>query len=122
MSPDAVTVLVVDDTEDIRSLWKIALYLDSATSLWGEACDGAEAIAMTVDDCPDVILLDLVMPGVGGIEALPTLRRQCPFATIVVVSAIVDHAIRAEAMALGAAGVFEKTTPLAALLCRIADR
>lgn len=80
-------VLIVDDEPDIRLVVRIF-----ATSIGhdivGEAADGREAIEMARVHQPDVIVLDVMMPGMTGLEALPEIREACPDSTVVIYSVL----------------------------------
>lgn len=82
----SVRVLLVDDEPEVRALLKRALTRSDGLAVVGEASDGAEAVRMAGDLAPDLVVLDLNMPGMGGEEALPLLREQLPGAKIAVVS------------------------------------
>ena len=92
-------VVLVDDDPFIIDLFQSMLSVDDAYEVVGTAGDGAEAIEVCREAQPDTIVLDLWMPVMGGLDALPELRRVCPSAGIVVVSA--RHS-EAEALAAGA--------------------
>lgn len=79
-------VLLVDDEPEMRALLKRALTRTDGLAVVGEASDGAEALRIAPDLAPDLVVLDLNMPGMGGEEALPLLRQQLPEAKIAVVS------------------------------------
>lgn len=100
-------VLIVDDTEDIRLLVRIGLEADPRLEVVGEAGDGAAAIdaARTLD--PDAVLLDLRMPRMDGLTALPHLRQAAPGARIVVFSA--TDMLRGQALAAGADAFLDKS-------------
>jgi CheY-like chemotaxis protein len=99
-------VLVVDDTEDIRLLLRIGLGHEPDLEICGEAVDGADALDQAERLRPDVILLDLAMPRMSGIEALPRLRELLPGVRIVVFSA--DLRSEQAAIAAGADGFVVK--------------
>jgi len=101
-------VLLVDDTEDIRLLFRIALEADPRFEVWGEAANGQEALDVLADGCPDVIVLDLMMPVMDGLTALPLLLRRCPEARVVMVTATATVETREAALRLGACAVLEK--------------
>ena len=92
-------VVLVDDDPFIVDLFRSMLSVDDAYEVVGTAADGAEAISLCKALQPDTIVLDLWMPVMGGLDALPELRRVCPSAGIVVVSA--RHS-EPEALAAGA--------------------
>jgi CheY-like chemotaxis protein len=101
-------VLLVDDTDDIRLLFRIALENDPRFEVWGEAANGQEALDLIADACPDVVVLDVAMPVMDGLTALPLLRDRCPQARVVVVTATATREIRESALRLGARAVLEK--------------
>ena len=102
----AIRVLIVDDEPVIREMLDTMLSLDPTFEVVGKASDGVEAIERATATRPDAILLDLMMPRMSGMEALPLLREQCPEAKVVVVSA---KQAREESLAAGAAGFLLKT-------------
>lgn len=110
---DAVrTVLLVDDTADIRMLFRLALDLDPRFEVFGEAVNGQEAVDACAAQCPDLVLLDLMMPVMTGFEALPLLRERCPDITVVVLSADDREETKATALRLGAKAFVAKTTSI----------
>jgi CheY-like chemotaxis protein len=80
-------VAVVDDTEDVRLLLTMTLQIDGRFEVVGEARDGREGIELCRRTQPDGVLLDVMMPGLDGITALPELRAACPSTRIVMLSA-----------------------------------
>ena len=82
----AISVLVVDDEEDVRELIALALLRDGFDVV-GTAGSAAEAVSLA-ERAPDIILLDLHMPDMGGLELLPLLRAHAPAAKVVACSAI----------------------------------
>jgi CheY-like chemotaxis protein len=102
-------VLIVDDTADIRFLVRIGLRNQPGLEVCGEAVDGIDALEQAALLQPDAILLDLSMPRMTGLEALPELRRLLPSARIVIFSA--SPQAKADALAAGAAAFVEKGEP-----------
>jgi DNA-binding NarL/FixJ family response regulator len=101
-------VLVVDDRAESRRLLRFVLETDRRFRVVGEAGDGQEGIDRAAELHPHLILLDLVMPRLGGLGALPQLRQVAPSARVVVVSSSEDEALEDEARSLGAVGHLEK--------------
>lgn len=93
-----INVLIVDDDPAARAQVRRLLEPTQACTIVGEAPDGASAIQMAAAVGPDVVVLDLVMPVMDGLEALPHLVRVCPQARVVVFSSIgvdgIDEIVR----------------------------
>jgi DNA-binding NarL/FixJ family response regulator len=97
------TILIVDDSPDVCSIVKTFLQRDVNFTICGEAGSGLEAIKKAEELRPDLILLDLKMPGMNGIEVATILKRVVPKAQIVLFSAYTD-ALGGKALA-SAAGI-----------------
>ena len=95
-------VVIVDDTEDVRLLLTMTLQIDGRFEVAGEARDGRQGIEVCRDLQPDGILLDVMMPVLDGIGALPELRAACPAARIVMLSANDQPDLIEKALAAGA--------------------
>lgn len=106
----APTILLVDDHPLTRD-GLAALLGDHGFDVVGQASDGHEAIELAAELRPDVILLDLSMPGVAGLEALPRLRAEAPNCEVVVLTASGDEENLLAAIRGGAAGYLLKTEP-----------
>ena len=74
----ALRVLVVDDDDLFQRAVRTLLETDRRLTVVGEAVDGEQAIKVATELAPDVILMDLDMPGVGGLEAITRLPQQIP--------------------------------------------
>lgn len=120
-SSEPRSVVLVDDTDDIRTLLRMTLGLDPRFAVVAEATNGREAIEVVARACPDIVLLDLTMPVMSGMEALPELVARCPTARVFVLSADDQRENQDEAMRLGAAGFVSKSTPLEQLKDLIAS-
>jgi DNA-binding NarL/FixJ family response regulator len=110
-----IRVLIVDDDERVRRMIAIMLSLEDDYEVVGEAADGTEAVSATALLQPDVVLLDLEMPGMDGILAIPEIRRQAPDTKIAVLSAFPDPYTLTDALVRGADTYLDKATNLAEL-------
>ena len=81
-----IRVLVCDDVETMLIALRAVLDLRDGIEVVGEARNGMEAIELALSLQPDVVLLDLTMPGKNGLEALPDVRRAAPEARVVILS------------------------------------
>ena len=104
-----VGVLLVDDDADVRNLLEVLLEEDERFSVVGHARDGIEALRLADLTRPDFVVLDLHMPGMDGLVALPRLRALLPDARIVVLSAFPDPYTLVDAVKLGADGYIDKS-------------
>lgn len=93
-------VLVVDDEPEFREV--LVSYLTEYGYYVREAHDAETALQMAGSDPPDVVLLDIVMPGTNGLEALRRLRRDHPLLVVVMVSAVEDEALARLTLQMGA--------------------
>jgi DNA-binding NarL/FixJ family response regulator len=106
----ATSVLIVDDHPLTRDALA-ALLTQHDFSVVGEVEDGEHAIDVARELQPDLILLDLSMPGIGGLRALPLLREAAPQCEVVMVTASVAEENLLGAIRAGAAGYLLKTEP-----------
>lgn len=111
-----IGVLLVDDDPDVRGLFEVVLGESGRYSVVGHARDGAEALRLADLARPDVVVLDLHMPGMDGFTALPRLRARLPEARIVVVSAFPDPYTLVDAVQRGADGYIDKSRAWSELL------
>lgn len=106
-----IRVLLVDDSEDLRLVVRQALARNGGFDVVGEASDGASAVEAARATQPDIVLLDLAMPGVDGFAALPLLRAEVPAAKVVVLSGLPPAGAEQRARSAGAVGFLEKGIP-----------
>jgi DNA-binding NarL/FixJ family response regulator len=99
-----IRIVVVDDHAVVRSGLRLLLEVEDDFEVVGEAGDTHEAVFAVRAAKPDVILLDVVMPGESGIEALPKLLNEAPDAKVLVLSMQDDPSYVREAFAAGASG------------------
>lgn len=116
---NAVTrVLLVDDTAVIRMVIRRTLELDGRFEVVGEACNGAEGVELTERLQPDLVLLDLAMPVMDGLEALPHIR---PHSTVIVLSAFSGDQMGEQVCEAGALCYIEKEHLASRLVPAIVD-
>lgn len=94
-------VLIVDDDADFRRWLRACLSSDERFEIIGEAKNGAEAVALAVELTPDLVLMDISMPIMNGLDATAEIYGTCPDTTIVIVSGI----NKSDAEVAGVAGV-----------------
>ncbi|WP_261557751.1 response regulator [Frankia tisae] len=101
-------VVVVDDADGVRELLCLLLGTEPDFVVVGAAANGAEAIDEVIRTVPDLVLLDLAMPVLDGIGALPRIRRVVPQATVVIFTGFSEDALLDRVLALGADALLEK--------------
>jgi len=104
-------VLLADDTPEIRQLLRIALELEGNFEVVGEAADGRQALDLADSHRPDAVILDLAMPVMDGLQAIPAIRRATPHTKILVLSGFTSEQMGREALAVGADAYLEKGVP-----------
>jgi len=103
-----IRVLIADDHAVVRQGLRTFLDLQEDMEVVAEAADGVEALAAAEEHAPDVVLVDLVMPNMDGIEALRGLRERVPAARAIVLSSFIDDEKLLPAVRAGAAGYLLK--------------
>ncbi|UMG91389.1 PAS domain S-box protein [Nocardioides sp. TF02-7] len=109
------TVVLVDDAVEVRTLVRARLRLAGTIDVVGEAASGQEAIELADRLRPDLVLLDVSMPGMDGLEALPRIRSAAPATRVVMYSGFVEEGLAERTLALGADAFFEKSSSLQSL-------
>lgn len=117
-APKPVRTLVVDDDEAARHLIRAVVEgeTDVPMEVVAEARDGVEAVELAAEVGPDLVVLDLNMPRMGGLEALPRIRERCPGARVVVFSTRADDEMRKRTLGAGAIAHVQKGADLDELL------
>ncbi len=113
---DKITIVLADDhsvvREGLRSLFKT----EPDFCLIGEASDGLEAVRLTERLQPNVLLIDLAMPGLGGLEAIRQVSKRFPRVRVIVLSMHAAEDYVAEAFGNGAAGYILKQSPVSEVI------
>jgi len=99
-------IVVVDDETDVREV--LAEYLELKGFDVRQASSGEEGLEKVAESCPDVVLLDLGLPGLSGIETLRRLKSDNPAVCVIVVSGNQDHDLAQKTLAMGAADYVPK--------------
>ena len=115
----ALRVALVDDHELFRRGLR-ELLTERALEVVGEASDGEEAVRMAREEVPDVILMDVSMPGIGGVEATRRSRAETPHTRIVMLTVSADQDDVNEAILAGASGYLLKDAPITEIVSGIA--
>lgn len=108
MPETPVRVLVVDDHPGFRRALVSTLSLVSSLEVIGEAGDGETGCDAALALRPDVVLMDLSMPGISGVDSMRRIHRREPDLPVVILTAHADNALEREALAAGAAGFIAK--------------
>ena len=103
-----IHILLVDDHAVVRSGLSKFLLVNKDLKLVGEASDGAEAVQMVSLYRPDVVLMDLMMPGVDGIAATREIHQKYPHIKVIVLTSFADQNMVQGAMQAGAIGYLQK--------------
>ena len=105
---EKITVLIVDDHPVVRQGLRTFLELQEDLEILGEAGDGEEAVAQVEKLLPDVVLMDLMMPEVDGIEATRRIRAISPSSKVIALTSFTDDEMVFPAVKAGAAGYLLK--------------
>lgn len=112
---DPLDVLIVDDAEDFRGLLRLSLARNARINIVGEASNGEEAVTEAAARHTDIVILDLSMPVMDGLEAAPLIKKDNPAVKIVVLSGFRASDLAAKAVAAGADAFVEKSAVLTEL-------
>ena len=117
--PEVIRVLIADDHRMVRQGLRTFLELQEGIEVVGEAADGAQCAELAAELKPDVILLDLVMPGVDGVGAMELLREAGSTARVLVVTSFTDRRMIIPAIRAGARGYVYKDVDPSALAAAV---
>jgi DNA-binding NarL/FixJ family response regulator len=105
-----IRILIADDHAVVRQGLRMFLTLDPELDVVGEAVDGKQALQMAHQLQPDVILMDLLMPVMGGIEATTAIRQQLPDVEVIALTSVLEDNAVVGAVRAGAIGYLLKDT------------
>jgi DNA-binding NarL/FixJ family response regulator len=116
-----ISVVVCDDVPELRRLARLVLEEGDEMVVVGEASDGREAIQVIEEHQPDVVVLDLSMPEMDGLEAIPIIHQVAPKTEIVVFSGFEEGRVAEVALQLKASRYVRKGAPLEELRDAVRD-
>lgn len=103
-----IKIIIADDHHLVREGLRLILDQEPTFSIIGEACNGREVVTLIKKICPDVILMDVSMPLLNGLEATRQILRDCPYIKILALSVSEDEEIIRQMLAAGAMGYLTK--------------
>jgi DNA-binding NarL/FixJ family response regulator len=116
MAAKKITVIIADDQTLFREGIKDLLENEKNIQVIAEAADGREALRLVKKLRPNVILLDIKLPHMDGIEATRQIHKECPTTNVLILSGYEDEAHVMEAIQAGANGYLSKMLPAAGLV------
>jgi len=106
-APEGIRLMLVDDHKMLREGLRRSM-IEEGFDVVGEAADGEEAVRLFADVLPDVVLMDVSMPQIDGVEATKRIRNNHPDARIVMLTMHADHSVLTDAIRAGAVGYLVK--------------
>lgn len=108
-SIDSIRVVIADDEQLLRYALGALLALEGRITVVGEAADGTEAVTVVLRERPDVLVIDLEMPGTDGIQAVETILRDIPDQTVLLLTRHARPGVLRRALKAGARGFMSKS-------------
>jgi CheY-like chemotaxis protein len=117
---ESSTIVIADDATDVRVLLRTMLEAEGFTVV-GEAGNGEEALSVVEKHQPDLLVLDLSMPVMDGLQAIPEIRERSPNTRILVLSGFVSPEVKAEVLGAGADACIEKGLRVGGIVDQLRD-
>ena len=114
-----IRVLIVDDHTVLRQALRLLLESHEELDVLGDVSNGREAAAVAEKMLPDVVLMDVVMPGLNGLDATRQIRKRCPNTRVLILSGYEEDEQIIEALRAGASGYLVKESDIGELLLAI---
>jgi len=111
-----IRIVVIEDDEIIREGYTLLIGQTEGYQVVNSYASYDDAVKTIADDSPDVILLDIELPGTNGIQAIPKLKRVLPHAYILILTVYESEKMIFDALANGASGYLTKNTPAAKIV------
>lgn len=105
-----IKILLVDDHGIVRQGLRMYLQMDPDLQVVGEASNGEEAVDQARKLKPDIVLMDILMPGMDGLEATAVIRRELPDTEVIALTSVLDDAVIHQTIRAGAIGYILKDT------------
>ena len=103
-----ITILLVEDNKDVREAFRMLLELETDLEVAGEANNGLKAVIMAAKLCPDVVLMDVAMPKLNGLQATRQILANYRGTKVLMLSTYTDEVYVQEALSAGASGYLIK--------------
>jgi PAS domain S-box-containing protein len=121
MGNPAPTVVLIDDSAEVRELLKLQFRLSRLLTVVGDGSNGVEAIGLAHRHTPDLLLLDLSMPSMDGLDALHGVLTVSPTTAVVIYTGFESNGLADRALELGAAAFLEKSVPIEQMASRLVE-
>src|SRR5689334_22677439 len=105
-----IRILIADDHAVVRQGLRMFLRLESELEIVGEAVNGKQALSMAHELNPDIVLMDLLMPEMDGLEATAAIRRELPDTEVIALTSVLEDSSIVSAVRAGAIGYLLKDT------------
>jgi len=115
------TIVLVDDSPDVRTLLRARIRMSKRLEVVGEGTNGLDAVALAERHQPDVMLLDVSMPVIDGLTALPKVLTASPGTRVVMYSGFDEAGLAAQAVERGAAAFVSKSASFEMLLEKLVE-
>ena len=114
-------VVIIDDSTDIRDVLRLALERDDQYSVVAEAADGETGATLVAEHQPDLVLLDIAMPMMDGLQVLPLIRAEAPGSVVIMLTGLAEEVAAISAVENGAHGFIRKGGGISELLDQIRE-